>query len=105
MVHMFSHMLQVYVPNVLSASDLCRIQVFHVASVSEVYSKSYGGTARALGKGAWRAEGWQMGRKARLGSRRWGVLVLIRVSWSRLRGERRGSGEGVAGVARQGGRE
>ena len=30
----FTHMLQVYVPNVSSASDLCSLQVFHVASVS-----------------------------------------------------------------------
>ena len=30
----FIHMLQVHVPNVSFASDLCCIQVFHVASVS-----------------------------------------------------------------------
>ena len=30
----FTHMLQVYVPNILSASYVCCTQVFHVASVS-----------------------------------------------------------------------
>jgi hypothetical protein len=60
---MFSHMLQVYVLNVSSASDLCRIQVFHVASVSEVYSESYG---------AWPGH-WGKGRgEPRAG--RWGVM-------------------------------
>jgi len=29
----FTHMLQVYVPNVSYVSDVCCIQVFHVASV------------------------------------------------------------------------
>jgi hypothetical protein len=30
----FTYMFQIYIPNVSSASDLCCIQVFHVASVS-----------------------------------------------------------------------
>ena len=49
-----SHMLQVYVPNVSSASDLCCIQVFLVASVScfrGMFRESWG-IAPALGEGA-----------------------------------------------------
>ena len=49
----FKHMLQVYVPNVSSASDLCCIQVFYVVSVScfgGMFRESWG-MARAPGKG------------------------------------------------------
>jgi len=38
-IYVFTHMFQVYVPNISSASDVCCIQVFHVL---EVCSESYG---------------------------------------------------------------
>jgi hypothetical protein len=56
-VYVFTHMLQVYLPDVSSVSDVCCIQVFDVARVS-CYFKSQGlrgsdgGMARALGNGA-----------------------------------------------------
>jgi hypothetical protein len=46
----FTHMLQLYVLNVSSASDLCCIQVFRV---SNVCLESHGDTAWALGEVAW----------------------------------------------------
>jgi hypothetical protein len=89
----------VYVPIVSSASDLCCIHEFHVANVSCfrcMFIESWG-MARALGEGAWRDRGWQMGRTTRLGSCGRGVLVLIRASGSRPHGEREG---GVRGKPR-----
>jgi hypothetical protein len=89
--YIFTHMLQVYVVDVSSVSDVCCIQVFHVACVS-CYSESQGmrgsdgGMARALGNEARRAggrgvqcaggrrsparQGKQMGRGARMGAGR-----------------------------------
>jgi hypothetical protein len=49
----FTHMLQVYVPNISSASDVCCIQVFHVVSVScfrSMFRESWG-TGRMPEKG------------------------------------------------------
>jgi hypothetical protein len=58
--YVFTNMLQVYVLDVSSVSDVCCIQVFHVACVS-CYSESYGawgsdgGTTGTSGNGAQRA--------------------------------------------------
>jgi hypothetical protein len=93
-----THMLQVYVPNVSSASDLCCIQVFNVACVScfrGLFRESWGTTC-ALGEGPWQAGGTADG-----------VRDAPRVLWtgrahpypgSRPCGERGGGqGEGAAG--------
>jgi hypothetical protein len=63
-----------YVASVCSKCFICFRLMSH-SSVScckcfrGIFRKLWG-MARALGEGAWRAEGWQMGRNARLGSRR-----------------------------------
>ena len=76
-------MLQVYVSNVSSASDVCCIQVFHVASVScfrGMFRESWGHGPGTGGRG--------------VASR--GVLVLIPAHGSHPRGERGGClGEGA----------
>jgi hypothetical protein len=48
--YVFIHMLQVYVPDVSSVSDVCCIQVFHVARVS-CCSKSQGGRGEPVASG------------------------------------------------------
>jgi hypothetical protein len=60
----FTHTLQVYVPNILSASDVCCIQVFHVASVlffKGMFRESWACMAWAPVQGVRRARGQQMG--------------------------------------------
>ena len=98
----FTHMFQVYVLNVSSASDVCCIQVFHV---SEGCSESHGGMARVLVDWARRARCRRMGRArasgrgtwARLGPMDEAMLVLITTPGSRPHGER---DEWVAGRSR-----
>ena len=49
----FTHMLQAYVSNVSSASDVCCIQVFHVASVSYfrgMFTESLGHGSGVVGR-------------------------------------------------------
>jgi hypothetical protein len=80
-------MLQVYILNVSSASDLCCIQVFHVTSVlcfRDMFRESWG-TARALRKG-----------RSVPGSYGQGTLVLIPARGSRPRGERGGGSRGMS---------
>jgi hypothetical protein len=92
------HMLQVYVLNVSFASDVCCIQVFHVASISCFSLESHGGTTRALGEG-----------RGEPGASEWGMWLAwgpmagrarpypsSRVSPART--ERRGPEEGAVGT-------
>jgi len=79
------------------------LKCFYVASVSYfrgTFRESWG-TARAQREGARRAEDRQMGHTARLGSCRWGVLVLIQAPGPHPRGERMGS-RGRSGGRSQG---
>ena len=69
-VYVFTHMLQVYVPDVSSVSDVCCIQVFHVGRVSccsesQGARGSDGSTAQAPGNGALRAGGRRTWRATR----------------------------------------
>ena len=50
----FTHILQVYVPNISSASDVCCIQMFYIASIScfkYLFGESLGQGLGAMGRG------------------------------------------------------
>jgi hypothetical protein len=95
---MFYTMLQIYVPNVSSALDVCCIQVFHVACVSYsrgMFRESLGHAPDTVGKGT-TSRGSVGGARAALGVLRTGRARPHLVPGSRsARRERRGSGEGV----------
>jgi hypothetical protein len=91
------HMFHIYVASVCSKCYICfrlmlhsNVSCFTCFRVSEVCSKSHGGTAWALGEEARRAGGRQMRRTAPLVSCGRGVLVLIWAPGSHPRGDRRG---------------
>jgi len=92
--YVFTHMLQVYILDVSSVSDVCCIQVFHVARVScglesQGARGSDGGRARVPENGPWRADDRQMWRVARGGLAVWDKK---RRGAPAGRGERMGAG-------------
>jgi hypothetical protein len=92
----FTHMLEVYVSNVSSASNICCIQMFHVASLScfrSMFRESWGHGPSTEGRGV-----------ARRGPIDGACLCSSRPRVSPTRRERRGSGgrSGERGVLRDG---
>jgi hypothetical protein len=110
----FTHMLQVYVRNVSSASDLFCIQVFHVASVScfrDVFRESWGHGPSARGRGVVN-QGSADGAHSALRDLRMGRARLYPGSWvppaqreKVVRGKERRAQPGCTCGARRGRRE